>query len=348
LSGDTVIKFLNEIILFSIFNFRKVLVINKNSSAIQLNGVTKYYGNYPAITDISFDVSLGESVGFLGPNGAGKSTTMKIITGFMPPTSGSVSIAGYDVVSESLQARRMIGYLPETVPLYTDMVVREYLYFMGKIRGMSNSKINKRIDDVIEMCGLEIYRNSIIGKLSKGFRQRLGISQAILHEPEILVLDEPTIGIDPIQVVETRDLIKNLKGNHTLIVSTHILPEASAICDRVIIIHEGEIVAIDSPDQLGNRLRGGVLIELDIKGPRKQVVKALQNLDGVRNVMRVTGEDDGTATYSVDTDQSIDVSPKLASLIVNSGWELKKLETLGMTLEEIFLKLTTTEESIKE
>jgi len=272
---------------------------------------------------------------------------MKIITGFMPPSSGSVKIAGYDVVSESLQARKKIGYLPETVPLYTDMIVNEYLHFMGKIRGMSNSKIKRRIDDVIGLCGLGVYRNSIIGKLSKGFRQRLGIAQAILHEPEILVLDEPTIGIDPIQVVETRDLIKSLKGNHTLIVSTHILPEASAICDRVIIIHEGEIVAIDSPDQLGNRLRGSSLIEIDIRGPRKQVVKGLQSLDGVKKVMRVTGDEDGTATYSVDTDQDIDVAPKLANLVVNSGWDLRRLEKLGMTLEEIFLKLTTSEELIK-
>ena len=206
---------------------------------IEVNGVTKYFGTFPAITDITFRVEPGEIVGFLGPNGAGKSTTMKIITAFMPPTEGSVSVAGYDVTNESLDARRHIGYLPETVPLYTEMTVREYLDYMGRIRGMDKDRLRVRIADVVEICRLEDYYSSIIGKLSKGFRQRVGIAQAIIHEPDVLVLDEPTIGIDPIQVVETRQLIKDLGGEHTLIVSTHILPEVSQICERVIVIHEG-------------------------------------------------------------------------------------------------------------
>ena len=206
---------------------------------IDLDNVSKYYGDFPAIQDISFRVEKGEVLGFLGPNGAGKSTTMKVITGFLPPTSGRVTVADYDVVTQSVEARRHIGYLPETVPLYAEMSVRDYLGYMGRLRGMSGAYVRKRTDDVVAICRLEDYRDSLIGKLSKGFRQRVGIAQAILHEPDVLVLDEPTIGIDPVQVVETRQLIRDLGGEHTLIISTHILPEVSMICERVIIIHEG-------------------------------------------------------------------------------------------------------------
>lgn len=311
---------------------------------IQLENVTKYFGDFPAITDISFKVEKGERIGFLGPNGAGKSTTMKIITGFMPPTTGNITVAGYDIVSQSLDARRHIGYLPETVPLYTDMFVNEYLRFMGTIRGMPRNKIARRIDDVTSICGLEEYRSTIIGKLSKGFRQRLGIAQAILHEPDVLILDEPTIGIDPIQVVETRQLIKSLGGEHTLIVSTHILPEVSTICERVIIIHEGEIVAVDTPVELGTRLRGGERIDVEIRGPRREVTLALQRVDGVRSVTRLSGDESGVSGYAADVDPATDVAPKIASAVVGAGWELRKLESVTMSLEEIFLRLTTDEE----
>ena len=311
---------------------------------IELENVTKYFGDFPAITDISFKVEKGERVGFLGPNGAGKSTTMKVITGFMPPTTGKVTVAGYDIVGQSLQARRHIGYMPETVPLYTDMAVDDYLRFMGTIRGMKRDRIRRRIDDVIGICGLGDYRSSIIGKLSKGFRQRLGIAQSILHEPDILILDEPTIGIDPIQVVETRELIRSLGGEHTLIVSTHILPEVSTICERVIIIHEGQIVAVDTPDELGTRLRGGERIEVEVKGPRREVTQALQRVEGVRNVARLSGDESGVSAYAAEVDPAIDVSPKIASAIVGAGWELRRLESVTMSLEEIFLRLTTDEE----
>ena len=312
---------------------------------IELQNVTKYFGDFPAITDISFTVERGERVGFLGPNGAGKSTTMKIITGFMPPSQGKVTVAGYDIVSQSLEARRRIGYLPETVPLYTDMFVDEYLGFMGTIRGMSRNRIARRIDDVIAICGLEDYRSTIIGKLSKGFRQRLGIAQAILHEPEVLILDEPTIGIDPIQVVETRELIRSLGGDHTLIVSTHILPEVSTICERVIIIHEGAIVAVDTPGELGTRLRGGERIEAEIRGPRREVTQALRRVEGVRSVARVAGDESGVSSYAADVDPGADVAPKIASAVVGSGWDLRRLDSVTMSLEEIFLRLTTNEEA---
>ncbi|GIS68568.1 MAG: ABC transporter ATP-binding protein [Chloroflexota bacterium] len=248
---------------------------------IELDSITKYYGNYPAVTDISFRVEKGEILGFLGPNGAGKSTTMKIITGFVPPTEGTCSVAGSDILTDSLAARRHIGYLPETVPLYTDMTVSDYLEFMGRIRELKGQHLHKRVDAVVQICRLEEYFDTFISKLSKGFRQRVGIAQSIIHEPDVLILDEPTIGIDPIQVVETRELIKNLGGETTLIVSTHILPEVSMICERVIIIHEGQIVAVDKPENLATRLRGTERVELDVKGPTREIVTALEKVPGV-------------------------------------------------------------------
>ena len=313
---------------------------------IEVNNVTKYFGNFPAITDISFRVEQGEIVGFLGPNGAGKSTTMKVITGFLPPTEGSASVAGYDVVTESLDARRHIGYLPETVPLYTEMNVREYLEYMGKIRGMEAARIRTRIDDVVEICHLEDYYTSIIGKLSKGFRQRVGIAQSIIHEPDVLVLDEPTIGIDPIQVVETRQLIKDLGGEHTLIVSTHILPEVSQICERVIVIHEGQIVAIDEPDNLARRLLGRERVDLQIKGPQQEVLAVLSEVPGVQTANRVNIQRGELPQYRVESESGVEIRAALAQKVVESGWELHRLEAVTMSLEEIFLRLTTEEEDL--
>ena len=310
---------------------------------IQVEDVTKYYGNFPAITNISFSVEKGEVLGFLGPNGAGKSTTMKILTGFQPPSSGKVTIAGYDIVSESLEARRHIGYLPETVPLYTDMTVHDYLGFMGRIRGMSRKDVRRRIPDVIDICRLEEYHSTYINKLSKGFRQRVGIAQAILHEPDVLVLDEPTIGIDPIQVVETRQLIKNLGGEHTLIVSTHILPEVSMICERVVIIHEGEIVAIDRPETLASTMRGMEQIQIEVRGPQRDVARVLRDVEGVTDVERSAGDTTGVSRFKVEAPPGTDVRAQIAVEIVNGGWDLLRLESIGMSLEEIFLRLTTEE-----
>ena len=314
---------------------------------IELDKVSKYFGDFPAITDISFRVEKGEILGFLGPNGAGKTTTMKIITGFIPPSSGSVTVAGYDVVAQSIEARRQIGYMPETVPLYTDMTVEEYLGFMGTIRAMSRSRIRKRIPDVIEICRLEEYQSTLIGKLSKGFRQRVGIAQTILHEPAVLVLDEPTIGIDPIQVVETRQLIRDLAGERTVIVSTHILSEVSSICERVIIIHEGEIVAVDRPENLGARLRGAERIELQVRGPQAEVMRAFEGVEGVETVTRTSNEGDGVSAFEVDASRGAEVRPELAATVVKRGWDLLKLESVSMTLEEIFLRLTTSEEGVE-
>ena len=313
---------------------------------IELENVTKYYGDFPAITDISFQVEQGEVLGFLGPNGAGKTTTMKIVTGFIPPSSGKVTIAGYDIVSNSLEARKHIGYLPETVPLYTDMTVEEYLAFMGTIRGMERKKLTTRISDVIEVCRLEEYQTSHISKLSKGFRQRVGIAQAILHEPDVLILDEPTIGIDPIQIIETRQLIKDLAGDHTVIISTHILPEVSMLCQRVIIIHEGEIVAIDKPANLGTRLRGSERVELELNAPASEATRAIESLEDVVSVSTTGSEKDNSTCLLIDTVTGSNARAKIASTVVNRGWDLLTIKSIGMTLEEIFVSLTTNEEMV--
>lgn len=321
---------------------------------IEADRLTKYYGDFPAISEVSFTVNKGEVLGFLGPNAAGKTTTMRILTGFMPPTSGTARIAGHDVVAESLEARKHIGYMPETVPLYTDMTVKGYLAFMGTIRGMDNKAIRRRIGDVTQICHLETYYNSLIGKLSKGFRQRVGIAQAILHEPDVLVLDEPTIGIDPIQVVETRQLIRRLGGDHTVIVSTHILPEASMICERVIIIHEGEIVAVDTPQNLAERLEATEQrVHLEVRAPASAVTRALRNVRAVATALRnvpgvqdvtYTDQGDGRVEYSVLSRRKEDVRAELARIVVERGWDLLRLERTAMSLEEIFLRLTTREE----
>ena len=311
---------------------------------IEVENLTKYYGDFPAISDVSFTVAKGEILGFLGPNGAGKTTTMKILTGYMPPTDGVARIAGYDVVSQSLDARKRMGYLPETVPLYTDMTVRGYLGFMGSIRGMSRDRIRRRIGDVVDICRLGEYTDTLIGKLSKGFRQRVGIAQAILHEPDILILDEPTIGIDPIQVVETRQLIKDLGREHTVIISTHILPEVSVICQRVVIIHEGEIVAVDSPDNLAERLQASAQVIVDVRGPKEKVTAALKGIDGVQRVT-MTPLEGSTASYIVTSKRDEDVREEVARQVVQQGWGLLRQESISMTLEQIFLRLTTEEPS---
>ena len=311
---------------------------------IKVDNVTKFYGEFPAITDLSFEVPKGEILGFLGPNGAGKSTTMKILTGFMPPSSGTVEIAGFDILEESLNARKHIGYLPETVPLYLEMNVYEYLSFMGQIRGMNSKQITKRISEVVEICSLQDYYKTIIGKLSKGYKQRVGISQAILHEPDVLVLDEPTIGIDPIQVVETRQLIKGLGEAHTLILSSHILPEVSMICDRVIIINEGQIAAVDNPKNLGTNLSGVERVEIEMKGPNQEIIPVLEKVEHVNAVERVPITGSGYHRYQISVDVGSEIRSQLASVVLENQWELLKLQSIGMSLEEIFLKITVHEE----
>ena len=306
---------------------------------IQVENLTKYYGTRLAVDDISFRVEKGEIIGFLGPNGAGKTTTMRILTGFLAPTRGNASIAGYDVLSNSLEARRCIGYLPEAVPLYTDMTVRSYLDFLARIRGLDTNRIKTRIEEVVDICHLEEYIDVIIGKLSKGFRQRVGVAQAIIHEPEVLILDEPTIGIDPIQVAMTRQLIKELGKERTVLLSTHILPEVSIICERVIIIHEGKIVAEDTIENLSHMIGGARRIRLEVEGPSEKIVERLNQIEGVHQVSR---ED---SHYIVESAAEQDPRGKIMEAIVQDGWTLLSMESVEMSLEDIFLKLTTEEDA---
>ncbi len=309
---------------------------------IEVENLTKHYGDFVAIEDISFQIDRGEVVGFLGPNGAGKTTTMRVLTGYLPPTSGHARIGGYEVVEQSLQARRHIGYLPETVPLYLDMTVEAYLDFLGKIRGMDAGYRARRINEVIDRMNLHQYRHTHISKLSKGFRQRTGLAQAILHEPDVLILDEPTIGIDPVQVVETRQLIKELGEDHTLIISTHILPEVSAVCQRVIIIHEGRIVAVDTPENLSRRLRRTEQVEIEVRGPQAEVANLLRNFPGVQDVRWVSSAE--STTFTLTSRQGADLREQLARTITQRGWGLLRLQSLDLSLEEIFLRLTVGEQ----
>ena len=313
--------------------------------------MSKSYGPYPAVIDVSFEVLKGEIVGFLGPNGAGKTTTMRVVTGFTPPSEGEVTVGGYDVVKHSLDVRRHIGYLPETVPLYLDMTVIDYLTYMGEIRGMNKSWVKDRLPKVIDMVKLGEYRNTLVGRLSKGFRQRVGISQAILHEPDVLVMDEPTIGIDPIQVVETRELISNLGEEHTMLLSSHILPEVSAICKRVLVINDGRIVADDKPDALSEKLQHAERIEVSVQsadGPA--FINAMRDLPAVidaRSDQRATivqrAEREDFTPYIVDAKPNAQAPALIAKTVVENGWGLTNLTPLPMTLEEIFLELTTEE-----
>ena len=313
-----------------------------NEIMIQASGLTHYYGPQPAIEDVNFGVKRGEILGFLGPNGAGKTTTMRILTGFMPPTQGKVTLGGFDVVEQSLEVRRRIGYLPETVPLYTEMPVNGYLKYMGTLRGMPSRRIRQRISEVIDVCRLQDYHKTIIGKLSKGYRQRVGIAQAILHEPEVLVMDEPTIGIDPIQVVETRRLIQDLGKQQTVVLSSHILPEVSMICERVLIIHQGRIVAEDTPENLAQRLQGVDRLQVEVGGPYEEVMPVLRQMPGVTQVSHRRQQD--RDVYTIHAQEDRDLREEISRVVVGQGWSLLSMQLVGMSLEDIFLRLTTEEE----
>ena len=308
---------------------------------IEADNLTHYYGPQPAIENVDFKVKRGEILGFLGPNGAGKTTTMRILTGYMPPTRGNVEIDGMDIVKDSLECRKKIGYLPETVPLHTDMTVKNYLTFMGSLRGMSRRSINDQINNVIEICRLQDYYKTIVGKLSKGYRQRVGIAQAILHEPEILVMDEPTIGIDPIQVVETRRLIQDIGKQQTVVLSSHILPEVSMVCGRVLIINQGQIVAEDTPDNLATRLQATQQILVEISTTSNKIQPILENIEGVTDVRRRRNTDN--ITFEITVADGYDVRDEISKIIIENDCSLLSMQLNSMSLEQIFLKLTTTE-----
>jgi ABC-2 type transport system ATP-binding protein len=307
---------------------------------IEVENLSKRYGPTLAVSGVSFSVEKGEVLGFLGPNGAGKTTTMRVITGFLPPTEGKVRVAGYDVVDAPLEAKRRTGYLPETPPVYPDMTVAEYLAFVARIKGVSRRDIKTRLDDIIEKCAVGNVRNRQIGKLSKGYRQRVGLAQALIHNPDVLVLDEPTAGLDPKQIIETRELIKGLGGQHTVILSTHILPEVSKTCQRVVVINAGQIVAVGTPDELMRRLQGFETVFVTVEGPAAAIIEKFQRVGGV-NWVEPRESHGERVTLEVHSEKDKDVRAELARATVESGWKLYELKTSGLSLEEIFLKLTT-------
>jgi ABC-2 type transport system ATP-binding protein len=307
---------------------------------IAVQDLTKYYGSTPAISRLSFEVGKGEIVGFLGPNGAGKTTTLKILAGFLPPTSGKATINGHDCVTDSLAVRRSLGYLPETAPLYTDLTVAQFLRFAARAKGVAAKDEHSEVDRVVEACVLGEVKNTLISSLSKGFRQRVGLAQALLRNSPLLILDEPTIGLDPAQIVEIRQLIKDLSGDHTVILSSHILPEVSQLCQRVIIINKGQIVASDTPENLSRQLGHGSRFKLEVKGPTPEVAAALQGVSGVKEVTS-----QGEARFLVEAAGDQELRPEIARLVVSRGWDLLELQLQEFTLEEVFLNLVTEEEA---
>jgi ABC-2 type transport system ATP-binding protein len=311
---------------------------------IEVQHLTKRYGRVTAVHDVSFRVERGEILGFLGPNGAGKTTTMRILTGYMPATEGKAIVAGFDVFDQPIEAKRRTGYLPETPPLYPDMSVSEYLDFVAKIKGVPSADRRARVQSVMGRTRVTDMANRLCGKLSKGYKQRVGLASALIHNPDVLILDEPTAGLDPKQIIETRELIKELAGDHTIILSTHILPEVAQTCQRVVIINKGRVVAVDTPDNLTARLRGSetMYLQLDANG-----ADAAASIGAVPGVTRVVEADrrDGMIGYEVDSESGRDVRRDLARAVVSSGWGLLEMRPMRMSLEDVFLSLTTEEVS---
>jgi ABC-2 type transport system ATP-binding protein len=309
---------------------------------IEVEHVSKVFNGRKAVDDISFTVEKGEVLGFLGPNGAGKTTTMRILTCYMPSTEGTARIAGYDVFEQSLEVRKRIGYLPENPPLYPEMAVDSYLNFVAKIKGARSNQRKNRIDEVLEKCSLGDVRKRIIGRLSKGYKQRVGLAQALLNDPEVLILDEPTIGLDPKQIHEVRTLIKGLAATHTVILSTHILPEVSVTCNRVVIINKGKVVAMDTPEGLAHQMKGAERISLMVDGPMEAVREKILSVNGVLTVQaEETGG--GPAEYTVECELNRDIRRVLAATVVSQGWGLLELRGVSMSLEDVFINLTTQE-----
>ncbi len=313
---------------------------------IEVEKLTRYFGNITAIEDVTFKVEKGEVLGFLGPNAAGKTTTMRILTCFLPASKGTAKVANFDVFQSPLEVKQRIGYLPENPPLYAEMTVYSFLDFIAKIKGVDPRDRKQKINNAIERAGLDDRISTIVKHLSKGYKQRLGIAQAIIHEPEVLILDEPTIGLDPKQIIEVRELIRNLAGKHTVILSTHILPEVSMTCQRVVIIDRGRIVAEDKPENLIAKLKGSDQITLVVDGPEDQVLDRLSRVQGVNQVFVTQIGADDKITYSVESSLHTEVTKELAKVIVSNGWDLYELKKAEMSLEEIFLRLTTDEEEV--
>jgi ABC-2 type transport system ATP-binding protein len=310
---------------------------------ISVKELSKKYSRNLAVDHISFEVQKGEIVGFLGPNGAGKTTTMRMLTCFLPPTSGSASVAGFDILDQSIEVKKRTGYLPETPPLYFEMDTVSYLTFVGRLKGVPSAELPKRIDYVCERCAIGDVRDKLLGKLSKGYRQRVGLAQAIIHNPDVLILDEPTAGLDPKQINETRDLIRSLAGDHTIILSTHILPEVEQTCQKVIIINKGKLVATDTVHNLQSRARGAESMQVEVAGRNGSLDSGTvqSRLERVAGVIRVSLKQtlDNRTTYEVESEKGF-VRGDLARAVVESGWDLNEMRPTAMSLEEIFLQLT--------
>ena len=311
---------------------------------IEVHGLTKHYGPFTAIRDVTFDVAPGQVVGFLGPNGAGKSTTMRILACFMPASAGTARVAGYDVFNQSMEVRRRIGYLPENVPLYTDMRVAPYLDFVAEIKGVPRSARRRRVADAMDKCLIGDVQNRLIGNLSKGYRQRVGLAQAIINDPHVLILDEPTIGLDPRQITEIRALIKSLAGAHTVILSTHILPEVAMVCSGVIIINKGAVVAQGPIDSLVEQFFPVSRVHVELEAPSDAARAALRTIPGVLDVRDVPTSD-GTAAFAVDAARDRDVRAEIFFLATAQHWSLLELRRVGMTLEEVFIRIVAGEEA---
>jgi len=312
---------------------------------IKVENLTKRYVGRTAVDDISFEVGRGEVVGFLGPNGAGKTTTIRVLTGYLPPTSGRASIAGFDVFTESLESRRCIGYMPENVPLYTDMRVKEYLNFRAALKGLSGRELRKSVGEVMEMCGLNEMRKKIIGNLSKGYRQRVGLADALVHKPDLLILDEPTNGLDPNQIRRVRNLIKQLGLTHTILLSTHILSEVELTCDRVIIVDRGRVCACETPENLIGKLRtaGTVKVELEVKA--SLAMSKLENIPSVRKVIHEEDQEGGWSLFTIRVESGADVREDLGQLARENSWNLRELHRETATLEDVFVEMTQTDHS---
>jgi ABC-2 type transport system ATP-binding protein len=308
---------------------------------IEVQDLTKSYGDVTAVDHVSFNVQKGEILGFLGPNGAGKTTTMRILTGYMPATSGTARVAGFDVANQSLDVRRHIGYLPEAPPVYLDMTVQSYLDFVARIKNVPKDKRGAQVSDAIEKTSLGERRYELIKRLSRGFKQRVGIAQALVHDPDVIILDEPTVGLDPKQIIEVRHLIKSLAGNHTIILSTHILPEVSMTCDRVVIINKGKIAAVDTPANLALQLKGGLKIRVEVGAPEGALKELLQKIPGASRVESEAAPSAGPSVAVVETAQGKDIRSDVAAAIVGKGWPLYELRGVSRSLEDIFLELTT-------
>lgn len=330
---------------------------------IEVEHLTKYYGAFPALKDLNFNVEQGEILGFLGPNGAGKTTTMRIITGYLPATSGTVRVAGFDVADKSLDARRHLGYLPETVPLYPELTTLEYLDFKGRISGLHNRRDRRaRIYEVMDELNVGDVSDRLIGTLSRGYRQRVGLAQAMLHNPDVLILDEPTVGLDPVQITEVRDMIKELGRNHTIILSTHLLPEVSMVCNRVIIINRGHLVALDTPIHLAEGAADTRSVQIEVAGRPAEVLPVLRRVPGVAAAVATDGQTAGASTtgspevtmpvsaeataagvhvYRVDGQEGADIRAGLASAVLGAGFSLLEMQTMRPTLEDVFVRVVS-------